>query len=94
MRFVSVRELNTKSKKIWAQIQEDVMVITSNGKPVALLSGVTEKNLEKTLLTIRRTRALMALDKMQKSALEKGLNHLSDAEIESEIKAVRKNRKR
>ena len=94
MRFVSVRELNTKSKKIWAQIQEDEMVITSNGKPVALLSGVTEKNLEKTLLSIRRTRALMALDEMQKSSLKKGLNHLSDTEIEAEIKAVRKNRKR
>ena len=94
MRFVSVRELNTKSKKIWAQIQEDEMVITSNGKPVALLSGVTEKNLEKTLLSIRRTRALMALDEMQKSSLKMGLNHLSDAEIEAEIKAVRKSRKR
>jgi antitoxin (DNA-binding transcriptional repressor) of toxin-antitoxin stability system len=94
MRFVSVRELNTRSKKIWAQIQEDEMVITSNGKPVALLSGVTEKNLEKTLLSLRRTRALMALDEMQKGSLKMGLNHLPDAAIEAEIKAVRKSRKR
>lgn len=94
MRFISVRELNTKPKIIWEQIQEEEIIITSNGKPVALLLGVTEKNLERTLQTIRRTRALMALDEMQKKSLKLGLNNLSKAEIEEEIKSVRKGRKR
>jgi antitoxin (DNA-binding transcriptional repressor) of toxin-antitoxin stability system len=94
MRFVSVRELSTKSKKIWGQIQEEEIIITSNGKPVALLSGLTEKNLERTLQSIRRTRALMALEEMQKKSLKSGLNNLSDTEIEKEIRTVRQGRKR
>lgn len=94
MRFISVRELNTKPKDIWGQLQEEEIVITSNGKPVALLSGVTEKNLERTLQAIRRSRALMALDEMQKNSLKWGLNNLSDTEIEEKIKTVRKSRKR
>jgi len=94
MRFISVRELSTKPKKIWGEIQEEEIIITSNGKPVALLSGVTEKNLEKTLQAVRRARALMALDEMQKKSLKLGLNTLSDTEIEEEIRTVRKSRKR
>ncbi|BCV22168.1 hypothetical protein hamaS1_22370 [Moorella sp. Hama-1] len=39
MRFVTLRELRLKSGEIWRQLQkEGEMVITSNGKPVAVLS--------------------------------------------------------
>jgi antitoxin (DNA-binding transcriptional repressor) of toxin-antitoxin stability system len=93
MRFVSVRELNTKPKEIWAKIRNDEMVVTSNGKPIALLLPVTEETLEKTLRAIRRSRALMALEELQNRSLESGLDRLTDSEIDFEIKAVRKNRK-
>jgi hypothetical protein len=49
--------------------------------------------LEKTLRAIRRSRALMALEELQNRSLESGLAGLTDSEIDSEIKAVRKNRK-
>ena len=94
MRFISVRELNTKPKEIWSKIKEEEVVITSNGKPIALLSGVTEETLEKTVRSIRRSRALIALEEMQKKSIELGLDKWTDSQIESEIKAVRKSRKR
>ena len=94
MRFISVRELNTKPKEIWSKIKDEEMVITSNGKPIALLSAVTEETLEKTIKTIRRSRALMALEEMQKKSMESGLDRLRDSQIESEIQAVRKSRRR
>jgi prevent-host-death family protein len=94
MRFISVRDLNTKPKKIWNQIKDEEVVITSNGKPIALLLGVTEETLEKTIRSIRRSRALMALEEMQKRSIESGLDKLTDSQIESEIKAARKSRKR
>jgi antitoxin (DNA-binding transcriptional repressor) of toxin-antitoxin stability system len=94
MRFISVRDLNTKPKEIWSKIKEEEVVITSNGKPIALLSGVTEENLEKTVRAIRRSRALIALEEMQKRSIELGLDKLTDSQIESEIRASRKSRKR
>ncbi len=94
MRFISVRELNTKPKEIWSKIKDEEIVITSNGKPIALLSGVTEATLEKTVRSIRRSRALIALEEMQKKSIESGLDKLTDSEIESEIRAARKSRTR
>ncbi len=94
MRFISVRDLNTKPKEIWSKIKDEEVVITSNGKPIALLSGVTEETLEKTVRSIRRSRALIALEEMQKKSIELGLDKWTDSQIESEIKAVRKSRKR
>lgn len=93
MRFISVRELNARPKEVWGDLKNGEMVITSNGKPVALLSPVTEKTMEKTLKMIRRGRALMALEEMQKKSIASGLDQSSDAEIESEIRAVRKGRR-
>lgn len=94
MRFISVRDLNTKPKEIWSKIKDEEVVITSNGKPIALLSGVTEENLEKTVRAIRRSRALIALEEMQKRSIGLGLDKLTDSQIESEIRAARKNRRR
>jgi len=94
MRFISVRDLSTKPREIWSKIKDEEVVITSNGKPIALLSGVTEETLEKTVRSIRRSRALIALEEMQKKSIESGLDKLTDSQIESEIRAVRKSRKR
>ena len=93
MRFISVRELNTKPKEIWAKIKDEEVVVTSNGKPIAVLSAVTEENLDKTLRAIRRSRALMAVEEMQKKSAENGLDRLTDGEIESEIRAARRERR-
>jgi len=93
MRFISVRDLSTKPKEIWSKIKEEEVVITSNGKPIAILSGVTEETLEKTLRAIRRSRAIMALEEMQKKSLELGLDKLTDSQIEAEIQAARKARR-
>ena len=94
MRFISVRDLSTKPREIWTKIKDEEVVITSNGKPIALLSGVTEETLEKTVRSIRRSRALIALEEMQKKSIELGLDKLTDSQIETEIRAVRKSRKR
>jgi antitoxin (DNA-binding transcriptional repressor) of toxin-antitoxin stability system len=94
MQFITVRELSTKPRGGWEKIRKEEVVITSNGKPVALLSGVTEGTLEKTLQAIRRSRALMALEEMQQQSLDRGLDRLTGPEIEAEIKAARQGRKR
>ena len=94
MKFISVRDLNTKPKQIWGKIGSEEVVVTSNGRPIALLSAVNEETLEKTIRTLRRCRALMALEDLQNKALASGMDKLEEAEIQAEIQAVRRSRRR
>ena len=91
MRFVSVRELRGKSAAIWKELaQEQEMVITSNGKPIALLAATSEELLEELLVALRSTRALAAVNAMQQASIKADTDRLSAADIDDEIKAVRK----
>jgi len=94
MKFLSVRDLKGKSAQIWKELlEEKEMVLTSNGRPIALLSSITEQNLEQILSAFRRARAIEAVAALQYESTIKGTNTLTRSEIEEEIKATRKNRK-
>jgi antitoxin (DNA-binding transcriptional repressor) of toxin-antitoxin stability system len=95
MKFLSVRDLKTKSSKVWKELpdQKD-MVITSNGRPIAILSSITEENLEQVLSAFRRARAMEAVTSIQYESVRKGTDKIAAEEIESEIKSVRSKRKR
>ncbi len=95
MKFVTVRDLRGKSGQVWKDLaRERDIVLTSNGKPVAILSAETERNLEESLVAVRRARAIAAVDKVQSQSLVAGKNKLSLDEINAEIRSVRKARKR
>jgi len=91
MKFISVRDLRLKPGEIWklARKEKD-LVITSRGKPVALLTNIEGKNLLEELEVLRRLRALKALDNIQSRSVSIGTEKISDKEIEDEIKAVRR----
>lgn len=95
MKFISVRDFRIRPGDVWKQLKiyKDI-VITSNGKPIAILNPVEDSNLESSITALRRARALMALEEIQKSSIKKGLDKLTEEEIEKEIKAVRLERKR
>jgi antitoxin (DNA-binding transcriptional repressor) of toxin-antitoxin stability system len=95
MKFVSVRDLRGKSADIWRELPaEREMVITSNGRPVAILATVSESNLEESLAAFRRARAINAVASLQRRAAASDVGKLSAAEIEAEITAVREARGR
>ncbi len=92
---VTVRELRSKSAQIWRDLPaEREMVVRSNGRAVALLTFVSDDTLQETLTALRRTRAMMAVEKIQTGSLDKGRNRLSTAAIDEEIRAVRRKRSR
>ena len=72
--------------------EEKELVVTSNGKPIAILSAVQEDRLEETLAAIRRARAMAAVDAMQQHALKMGLDTMTLEDINAVIAAVRKER--
>lgn len=93
MRFVTVRELRSKSAEVWRRLAgERDLVITSNGKPIAVLSAVTEDKLEEGLAAIRRARAMAAVEAMQSASVAAKTDRLTRKEISAEIAAVRKAR--
>jgi antitoxin (DNA-binding transcriptional repressor) of toxin-antitoxin stability system len=95
MNFYSVRDLRTHPKEIWKKLSESrEIIITNNGKPTALMIEVDEENVEDILNSLRQAMAMRALNQIRMQAREKGLDKMSLAEIEEEIKAVRKERKR
>jgi len=91
MQFISVRDLRSKSSALWKRLQtEREMVLTSNGKPIAVISAVSETNLEETLRAIRRSVAVSSLTSLQNQSVRAGLDTLPLAEINSAIASVRK----
>ena len=93
MKTVSVRDLRAKSAKIWRELsKERDMVVTSNGRPVGILSAADEETLEDTLKAVRRARASLAVLSAQLTSVKEGRNRLTPEEIETEIAAVRKKR--
>jgi antitoxin (DNA-binding transcriptional repressor) of toxin-antitoxin stability system len=95
MKFMAMRELRNESSKFLQTLApEEEVVLTNNGKPVAIISHVTEDNLEDTLSSLRRSRALRALGRVQTQSVRAGMDRLSDKDIEAEIEAARKARQR
>ncbi|NIN01447.1 MAG: type II toxin-antitoxin system Phd/YefM family antitoxin [candidate division Zixibacteria bacterium] len=95
MRFVSVRDLRSRGRQVWKQLEtEKELIITSNGRPIAILTGVNQENFEQILRDLRRARALRAVEEMQRASVGAGLDIMSDKKIDTEIREARRARKR
>jgi antitoxin (DNA-binding transcriptional repressor) of toxin-antitoxin stability system len=95
MKFITVRDLRTSPAQVWKQLPvEQEMVITNNGKPIALLTPISDVTLEDTLKTVRRARAMNAVRNMQAAAVKRGLSGLTKQEIDTEIRQIRRNKNR
>lgn len=94
MKFLSVRDLRTKSAQIWQELPEQrEMIITSNGRPIAILSSISENDLEQVLSAFRQARATSAIAALQFDSVKKGMDKISIEEINSEIESTRARRK-
>ena len=88
MDFLSVRELRLSSRNVWHRLAKNgKLVITSNGKPTALLLDIRNEDLEETLVTLRHVNGLRLFNQMRTEAERRGF--LSEKEIEAEIQAAR-----
>jgi antitoxin (DNA-binding transcriptional repressor) of toxin-antitoxin stability system len=91
MKFVTIRDFRSRSAQIQRELpMEKEMVLTSNGKPVAIISAVSESDLEETLNAIRRARVSLAVTLLQSGSLGKGKNYITKNEIDAEIKEARR----
>ena len=90
MKFITVRDIRTSPAQIWKQLpDEQEMVITNNGKPIALLTPLSAENLEDTVKAVRKARAINSVRSMQEKSMKSGSSELSNDEIENEITEYR-----
>lgn len=95
MDYVTVRELREKSGEIWQRVEAgEEFVVTRNGKPFALLMHTEPSEVEAALRAHRAARLGAVVARIQAHARATGADQLSDADIQAEIAAVRKARRR
>ena len=95
MDFVSVRQLRNESAAVWEALAASKdLVVTSNGKPIAVLSATTATTLEASLAALRQARAQLAVAAMQRRAKETGADQFTLDDVNAEIEAARRQRKR
>jgi antitoxin (DNA-binding transcriptional repressor) of toxin-antitoxin stability system len=95
MKFISVRDLRGKSAQVWKELpQEREMIITSNGRPIAIIAAISDSTLEESLSAFRQARAIEAVASLQRRSVEMGNDKVTMDEINAEVKAVRKKRAR
>jgi prevent-host-death family protein len=90
VKYVSARDLRNRPGRIWSTRNKEDLVLTANGKPKGVLVGVDESRLDETVEAIRRARAIMSVSRIRREAAASGASKLSMAEINREIRAVRR----
>jgi antitoxin (DNA-binding transcriptional repressor) of toxin-antitoxin stability system len=85
--------LRQQPEEQWLKSAENEdLIVTSQGQPVAVLLPINAESLEPTLSTLRSVRALLAFKALQNAAEVNGTSGLSLEEIDAEIDAARQAR--
>ena len=91
MKYISIRDLRNRASEVWNDLaKEKDLVLTSNGRPMAILSSIEPDNVDEALAALRGARAVLAVKNLQTQSVAQGTDKLTDDEIEAEIAAVRR----
>jgi prevent-host-death family protein len=71
MRFANVRELKNKTSEILRSAEKEDVVVTSNGKPKAIIKGISGEDFEDYLLE-NNPKFLAALERAREEYLKLG----------------------
>ena len=91
MKFVTVRDFRSKPAQLWRELKkEQELIVTHNGKPIGLLTPISDLNFEQTLADIRRMNAIQSVRNMRLQAQKSGLHKMTPEEVAREITFERK----
>ena len=55
MKFVTVRDFRIRPGEVWKNLEKDEeVIITSNGKPIAMLTGISDVTFDETIKVCER----------------------------------------
>ena len=94
MKFVSLRDFRTQTASIRKDLDtQHEMVLTANGRPIAILARVDEDNFEERLKALRRDRARTLLSRIRANAKARGVDKLTMGQIDTLIAKARRQRR-
>jgi len=94
MKFVSIRDLRNDTAGLRRDLQADrEIVVTANGRPIAVMTRVDPDTVEQEILAIRRARARAALSRMRDRARSEGLDGLTMDQIDDIVAQTRRDRR-
>lgn len=96
MQFVPYRALRNEPSALRKKLEtEGDLVVTVGGKPFAVMINLAEEDdVQDILLMVSRLRAQMAVRTIRSQARKKGLDKMTNKDINMLIKKTRMNRKR
>lgn len=95
MSTISVSELKRKPASQWMKsANKGDLIITSKGQPVAVLMSIAAGSMESPRSFLRSIRALQAQAVLQQAAANNDTAGLSMCDIDAEIAAARRDRRR
>ena len=91
MNFIAIKDLK-QPRQLKQRLQtEKELLLTSDGRPVAVLVNVEAHDDPESLIqSIRDSRSRLALGRIRESARRAGTNRMSLEEVNREISAARK----
>jgi antitoxin (DNA-binding transcriptional repressor) of toxin-antitoxin stability system len=95
MKNITIRDLRTRPRQARQGLHEgEEALLTSNGRPLALMVPVSSETLDETLLALRRAKAQLALAAVRSNARLAGTDRLSLRDIDKVIAEARGARRR
>ena len=92
---MTVRELSKSPKDTLTRLSKDgKAVLTNNGKPQALIFKIDGESFEQTLSLLQKLEFMQNLTEMRLTSMRNGNAGMSPDEINAEIAAARKERKK
>ena len=93
MKLIAIQDLKQPRRLKERLLAEKELLLTSDGRPVAVLVNVDAAEDPETIIqSIRDSRSRLALSRVREAAARSGAARLSLAEINREIAATRKAR--
>ena len=95
MDFVPYRMLRNEPASLRQKLEDEgQLVVTVDGKPFAIMIDLSDaENLDDILLMVSRLRAQMAARAIRSQARRKGVDKLTDEQVDDLIQKTRKERK-
>lgn len=93
MKSFAIRDLRTRPRAVQEALKTvSEAMLTSHGRPVALLLPVTADSVDESLALLRQARSLQTLRQLRREARLRHPQGLSDEAIDSLIRRVRDER--